>query len=148
MTARKARVSRRLRESVARAAGGVCGYCRTPESIAGFRLSIEHLIPEARGGRTVEENLWLSCHACNEFKGVRVRAPDPVTGKSVGLWNPRKHKWRHHFSWSPDGTEIVGLTPCGRATVALLQLNRPELVGARSLWVQVGWWPPAEEPGS
>jgi hypothetical protein len=145
MTARKGRVPRRLRERVARTAGYACGYCRTPESIAGFRMSIEHIIPEARGGQTVEVNLWLSCHACNEFKSARVQGPDPLTGKRVRLWNPRRQRWHEHFRWSADGTEIVGRTPRGRATVALLQLNRPELVAARSLWVQVGWWPPQQE---
>ena len=144
----KARVPRPLRERVARMAGHRCGYCRTPESIAGFRLSIEHIIPEAKGGRTVEGNLWLACHACNEFKGARVLVRDPATGKRVRLWNPRRRKWPDHFSWSEDGTEILGLTPCGRATIDGLQLNQPELVAARSLWVQVGWWPPrSDSPG-
>ena len=147
MSAGKARVPRRLRERVARAAGYCCGYCRPPQSIAGFRLSIEHIIPEARGGKTVEGNLWLACHACNEFKGPRIQGRDPVTGKRARLWNPRRDKWHAHFRWSEDGTEILGLTPRGRATVATLQLNRPELVAARSLWVQVGWWPPGQESG-
>jgi HNH endonuclease len=142
------RVSRQLRERVARSAGYVCGYCRTPERIAGFRLNIEHIHPESKGGQTVEENLWLSCYGCNEFKGARTQASDPVSGKRVHLFNPRRQKWREHFSWSSEGTEIVGLTPCGRATVDILQLNRPELVAARSLWVQVGWWPPNEDTGS
>ena len=142
---RKARVPRPLRERVARTAGYRCGYCRTPQSIAGFRLSIEHIIPQAKGGETVEENLWLACHACNEFKSSRVEARDPATGKHIRLWNPRRQKWSDHFSWSVDGTEIIGLTPCGHATVATLQLNRPELVAARFLWVQVGWWPPRGE---
>jgi len=145
MSARKARVSRRLRERVAKTAGYRCGYCRTPESITGFHLSIDHIIPEAHGGTTVEKNLWLACHACNEFKASRVYANDPATGKRRRLWNPRRQEWGDHFRWSDDGTEIVGLTSCGRATVAALQLNRPELVAARWLWVQVGWWPPREE---
>jgi HNH endonuclease len=145
MTARKVRVPRRLRERVARTAGYCCGYCRTPELIAGFRLTVEHLIPEAKGGKTVEENLWLACHACNEFKGARIHGADPATGKRVRLWNPRRQIWPDHFSWSEDGTEIIGLTSCGRATVATLQLNRPQLVAARSLWVQLGWWPPRGE---
>jgi hypothetical protein len=147
MTARKARVSRRLRDQVARAAGYCCGYCRTPELIAGFRLTIEHILPEALGGATVEANLWLTCHACNEFKAARVQGQDPVTGKLVRLWNPRRQKWHDHFRWSDDGTEIISLTPRGRATVATLHLNRLELVGARSLWVQVGWWPPRADSG-
>jgi len=45
------------------------------------------------------------------------------------------------------GTRIIGSTACGRATVSGLHLNRPELVAARSLWVQVGWWPPRGEAG-
>jgi hypothetical protein len=143
----KTRVPRRLRERVAATAGYRCGYCRTPESIAGFRLSIEHIIPTGRGGKTVEGNLWLACGACNGLKGMRVQARDPATGKRVRLWNPRRQKWPDHFSWSDDGTEIRGSTPCGRATVAALQMNRPELVAARSLWVQVGCWPPRGESG-
>jgi hypothetical protein len=145
VTARKRRVSRRLREKVARTAGYCCGYCRTPESIAGFRLSIEHLIPESAGGETIEENLWLACHACNEFKGSRVHSRDPETGRRQPLWNPRQQSWDDPFYWSDDGTEIIGATPCGRATVTALRLNRPELVAARWLWVQVGWWPPRSE---
>jgi hypothetical protein len=143
----KARVPRPLRERVARTADYRCGYCRTPESIAGFRLTVEHIIPGARGGQTVEENLWLACHACNEIKGARIQGRDPSTGKRVRLWNPRRQEWPDHFAWSEDGTEIMGLTPCGRATVATLELNRPEQVTARSLWVQAGWWPPRREPG-
>lgn len=145
MSPRKAHVSRGLRERVVRAASNACGYCRTPEAIAGFRLIIEHIVPQARGGQTVEANLWMSCHACNEFKGARLYARDPVSGKSIRLWNPRRQNWMDHFCWNKEGTEIDGLTPCGRATVALLRLNRPELVAARSLWVQVGWWPPTED---
>jgi 5-methylcytosine-specific restriction endonuclease McrA len=84
----KVRVPRRLRELVAVAAGYRCGYCRTPQTIAGYRLSIEHIVPKAKGGKTVEENLWLACHACNEFKGARVLGRNPFTGKRVRLWNP------------------------------------------------------------
>src|SRR5207244_3324215 len=124
MSARKARISRRLRERVARTAGYCCGYCRTPEIIAGFRLSIEHIIPEGRGGKTIEKTLWLACHACNEFKGARTQVRDLITGKRVRLWNPRTQRWLDHFCWSEDAAEIVGLTPCGRATVAALQCKR------------------------
>jgi hypothetical protein len=103
-------------------------------------LSIERIGPEAKGGQTVKENLWLTCNACNESKGARVRGPDYLTGKRVRLWNPRRQKWLDHFCWDEEGTEIIGLTPCGRATVASLHLKRPEIVAARSLWVRVGWW--------
>ena len=137
-------VPRKLRERVARMAGYRCGYCRTPEQIAGFRLIIEHIIPKAKGGKTRESNLWAACHGCNEFKGALWHGRDPVSGRRVRLFNPRRQDWYDHFAWSNDGTEIVGLTPCGRVTVVALRLNRPELVAARGFWVQVGWWPPVE----
>jgi hypothetical protein len=127
---------------VAETAQHRCGYCCTPERIAGYRLTIEHIIPESAGGRTEEENLWLACYACNEFKSARTHARDAATGKVVALWNPRRQAWHDHFRWSADGTEIIGKTPRGRATVVTLRLNRPEIVAARSLWVQAGWWPP------
>ena len=107
MTAHKGRLPHRLRERIARTAGYACGYCRTPEAIAGFRMSIEHIIPDAKGGETVEENLWLSCHARDEFKGARVQGRDPLTGKRIRLWNPRRQRWHDfHFSSSYDRRRI------------------------------------------
>jgi 5-methylcytosine-specific restriction endonuclease McrA len=144
MTARKARISRRLREQVAEAAGYRCGYCRTPQHIVGYPLTIDHIVPEARGGTALEENLWLACVACNQYKGTQVSGRDTKTGRHVRLFNPRLQKWETHFRWNDDGTEIVGGTSCGRATVTALNLNRLEIVGARSLWAQVGWWPPTD----
>lgn len=144
MTARKARISHQLREQVAEAADHECGYCRTPQYIIGYPLTIDHIVPEARGGATVEENLWLACVACNQYKGIQVSGRDVRTGRNVPLFNPRLQQWEAHFRWNDDGTEIIGMTSCGRATVTALNLNRSEIVGARSLWVQVGWWPPPD----
>lgn len=142
MKAGKARISRRLREQVAEAAGQECGYCRTPQRIAGYSLTIDHIVPEARGGRAVEENLWLACVACNQYKGTQISARDAKTRRHVALFNPRLQRWGDHFRWNEDGTEIIGVTSCGRVTITAINLNRSEIVAARSLWVQVGWWPP------
>ena len=49
-----------LREVVARSAHHRCGYCLTQEVVIGAAMEIEHIIPEALGGRTEEENLWLA----------------------------------------------------------------------------------------
>lgn len=97
-----------------------CGYCRTSSAITGERHTIEHLIPTARGGSSEEENLWISCRRCNGAKGTQVDAIDPESGQRVSLFNPRAQAWKEHFTWSSDGTLIVGLTPNGRATVAAL----------------------------
>lgn len=107
-------------------------------------MVIDHIIPEAAGGRTLEQNLWLACHSCNEFKGAQTRARDPHTGQRVQLFNPRTQRWLEHFSWSDDGTQVVGLTSCGRATIMALKLNNDEIVLARGLWGSVGWWPPED----
>jgi 5-methylcytosine-specific restriction endonuclease McrA len=131
-----------LRERVAEAARHRCGYCLTSEAIVGAPMEIDHLIPESLGGLTEEMNLWLACSLCNDHKADRMAAPDPVTGESVRLFNPRRQSWNVHFRWSEVGDRIVGLTPTGRATVVALHLNRPSLVKARQLWVTVGWHPP------
>ncbi len=135
---RKTRISSRLRRRVAEAAGYRCGYCLTPQRITGMKMQIDHMIPEAAQGPTIEENLWLACASCNAFKGERTHALDPVTGRRVHLFNPRKQRWSRHFKWGDGGTEIVGLTACGRVTVAALQMNHREIVGARELWVSAG----------
>jgi hypothetical protein len=105
---------------------------------------VEHIVPEAAAGPTVEENLWLACVHCNQFKADRTHAEDPLTDEVVALFNPRTQVWKEHFTWSENGTEIIGLTPCGRATVVALRLNRELAVLARRLWVSVGWWPPQD----
>ena len=138
----KSYVSRQLRATIEKAAGQRCGYCLTPQAITGASLEIEHIIPEGAGGFTEESNLWLACTSCNRFKGTRTHGLDTASGEHVPLFNPRDQRWDQHFTWNEDGTEIVGLTPCGRATVEALRLNNPDIVGARSLWVQSGWWPP------
>jgi len=127
-----------------RQAGNRCGYCRTSPLITGQPLTVEHIIPVARGGLSDEQNLWLSCRRCNEYKGTQINATDTDTGQQVSLFNPRQQSWREHFAWSGDGTRIIGLTPCGRVTVLALKLNNDDIVSARRLWVSVGWHPPVE----
>jgi len=103
---------------------------------------MEHIIPQARGGSDDEENLWLACRLCNNFKGVQTVALDPVTAEQVPLFNPRTQRWAEHFVWSADGTRVTGQTPTGRATVFALQLNYVIAVMVRQEWVKVGWHPP------
>jgi hypothetical protein len=106
---------------------------------------IDHIIPEAAGGQTVWENLCVACHSCNEFKGTQVEAQDPLTDERVPLFNPRRQQWSEHFRWSEDGSEIIGLTSVGRATVAALNMNHHHIVEARRRWARVGWHPPQED---
>ena len=122
-----------------------CGYCRSSQRIMGVRLILDHLTPRAHGGTDDEENLWPACQPCNGFKQARTQANDPVSGELVPLFNPRRQRWGEHFAWEDGGRQIVGRTPIGRATAAALQLNRDELVEARTLWIEAGWHPPDDE---
>ncbi len=107
-------------------------------------MEVEHLISLAAGGTDDEENLWLACRRCNGFKGILWQGIDPLSGQFANLFNPRLQSWQEHFRWSDDGTLIIGLTECGRASVEALKLNNPEIKVTRRLWVSVGWWPPSE----
>lgn len=130
-----------LRAKVAEEARHCCGYCLTPEDFAGYDMEVDHILPEALGGKTDEENLWLACDTCNKHKSKRVEARDPETGEMASLFHPRQQRWQDHFSWSPEGNRIIGLTATGRATAAALKFNREILVLARRHWITAGWHP-------
>jgi hypothetical protein len=138
-------ISGALRQRVAVAAYFRCGYCLTSQRIIGPLLEIDHIVPEARGGTSDEENLWLARPICNSHKADRQEAVDPESQVAVPLFNPRAERWDEHFEWVEAGAIIRGKTPKGRATVTALQMNHPDIVAARRLWVIAGWHPPAEE---
>ncbi len=71
-------------------------------------------------------------------------ARDPVSARDVPLFHPQRDIWAEHFAWAEDATEIVGLTAVGRATVAALRMNRPQLVRVRRMWGIMGEHPPIQ----
>lgn len=111
----KAYISADIRRRVAKTARFRCGYCLSPQQIVGFPMHVEHIIPEAVGGSSEEDNLWLACPLCNGYKGTKTHEIDPETGMEVQLFNPRVQIWKEHFAWSTDGTKIIGQSPTGRA---------------------------------
>jgi hypothetical protein len=106
-------------------------------------MHVEHIIPLAVGGTSAEENLWLACPRCNEFKGPTTRIPDPLMNELVPIFHPRQHAWTDHFAWDAAGIRLLGLTAIGRATIIALNINNEVIVDARRRWVGVGWHPPA-----
>lgn len=136
--------TRKTRPLIAAQAKYQCGYCQTQESISGIPLTIEHIIPIARGGTDDEDNLWLSCRLCNELKGTLTKAADPKTGQEVALFNPRSQMWKDHFAWDETGTHIIGQSAVGRATIAALSLNSDLRIHSRAIWVEAGWHPPRD----
>ena len=132
-------VERRIRV----AARNRCGYCLSPQHLVMARLEIEHIIPIAKGGSDEESSLWLACPLCNRYKSDHTVVLDPDTGEAVPIFNPHVQAWSDHFQWTADGLRIIGITPVGRATVAVLYLSDdPDAIEVRSYWVLAGWHPP------
>jgi hypothetical protein len=132
-----------LADLVRRRAGNCCEYCRLPQAFSSTRFRIDHIIAEQHGGRTIASNLALACLADNNHKGPNLAGIDPRTGKKVWLFNPRRHRGSRHFRW--EGPVLVGRTPVGRTTVAVLAINLPVRVAQRAALIAEGVFPPAAQ---
>jgi 5-methylcytosine-specific restriction endonuclease McrA len=110
-----------LIREVWRRADGRCEYCQLSQEFDDRPFEIDHIRSQKHRGPTVASNLALSCFRCNSFKGSDISSIDVVTRKLTPLFNPRRHKWTTHFRWK--GAYLIGRTPIGRVTLALLHIN-------------------------
>ncbi len=112
---------------VRRRAEGCCEFCLlTPDDMYAT-FHIDHIVPKKHGGRDFNDNLCLACPDCNSYKGSDIASFDPFKGDLTRFYNPRARQWDDHFELNADMT-FAGLTPEGRATVAILQFNLPRPV--------------------
>jgi hypothetical protein len=130
-----------LARQVWQRAAACCEYCRIAQEFDDAPFEIDHIIALKHGGPTTLPNLALSCFHDNSHKGSNIAGRDPRTGKLVPLFNPRRQKWGRHFRW--QGAYLVGRTPVGRVTVALLTINDPSRVELRQGLIEEGLFPPA-----
>ena len=137
-----------LRRLVADRARQCCEYCRTQAQYSADSFTVDHITPRSLGGPTTAENLALCCQGCNQHKSTRTSVPDPVTGSPVPVFHPRAQRWDEHFAWNENFTLMLGLTPTGRATIEVLQLNRPGLINLRRVLYTIGEHPPKQENAS
>lgn len=135
-------LSAELRQQLVEADDHRCVYCQTTQSNSGHPMVTDHIIPQSKGGLTEFENSCFACRRCNEFKGATTKAEDPLSGKVVPLFHPRRQQWRDHFAWDAAGVRIEGLTAIGRVTVMALKMNNEVILHARQNWVSAGWHPP------
>lgn len=125
-------------ERLVRIRGGRrCEYCHQPE-VAPLWFTVDHVIARKHGGSDDASNLAIACPFCNLRKGSDLSSVDPLSGQVVRLFDPRRERWSEHFEWS--GLRIVGRTPTGRATVALLDANDEDRLAMREIS------PPAKDP--
>ena len=130
------------REKVSKRAGELCEYCRSPEDFSNSTFELDHIIPTAKNGETILENLAFSCSGCNKYKSQRIDNFDEETESKVLFYNPRTDVWSEHFVWNVDFTEIIGLTAKGRVTIKTLKLNRQRVVNLRRILIIAGEHPP------
>ena len=84
---------------------------------------------------------YCRAHQQHVYETLQVEHIEP---RAHGGSNDIENLWKRHFDWSIDGTEIVGRTICGRATVEALNLNSDLAVLVRTNWIKVGWHPPED----
>ena len=81
---------------------------------------------------------------CNNHKAANLAGIDPAgdPDTAVQLFHPRNDSWSDHFRWR--GPVLEGITPTGRATVDLLQINLPWRVEMREWLIEAELFPPAD----
>lgn len=62
----KQSVSNEIRQLVFARDGFTCSYCGSTEN-----LSIDHILAESKGGKTIADNLQTLCRSCNSRKGAK-----------------------------------------------------------------------------
>lgn len=134
------KISGETRELVQRRARGACEYCHLPRDASILPHQVDHIIASQHQGSDAPGNLSLCCIRCNLKKGPNIASIDPESGLLAPLFHPRRHSWREHFHVSTDG-RMLGLTPEGRATVQLLDMNDAERVQLRWLLLRRGRLP-------
>ena len=98
--------------------GYTCQYCGRN---GGERMTIDHILPRAQGGRTIWENVVSACRACNLRKGNRspdeagmrlLRRPGkPRTLFFLGILAqpvPPHASWRKYLPAEADGHALMG----------------------------------------
>lgn len=133
------KVPKALRKSVRERAQACCEYCRMPEAFSPIRFEADHIVPVHHGGSTQLNNLAWACFSCNRRRLSNLAGIDPKSHTRVWLFNPRRQKWHLHFRW--DGPTLIGRTPSGRATVALLGINLAHQVALRVQLMREGVFP-------
>lgn len=95
-----------------------CQYCGTRPGPAG--LTIDHIVPRSRGGRSSWTNCAVACERCNGIKGDRTLAEAGMRmlrAPKAPDWSPwlRVPRQRRRPSWSVfDGSQRTG--PAARKT--------------------------------
>ena len=124
-------MERAVRALVWQRAGSRCEYCGLAQRDTPFcTFHIDHITPRKHGGGDDLDNLALACDRCSLHKGSNLSGVDDQTDRIVSLFHPRTQIWEDHFS--QERARIIGLTPTGRATVRVCNMNSPRRLRLRA----------------
>lgn len=112
------------------------------QSLQGATFHIEHIVPRSHDGESTLENLAWACPSCNLHNDNRVAVANPDTGEQVSLFHPRHDIWDEHFEWL--GTELIGRSLVGWATIGALELNSERRRRIRAAEALFGLFPPLD----
>lgn len=112
-----------------------------PQASDDATFEIDHIVSRKHHGPTTASNLCLSCFYCNSFKGSDISSLEQRSRKLTPLFYPRRHKWTKHFRW--QGAYLIGQTPTGRVTIALLHINDDYRCELREELIEDGVFPPS-----
>lgn len=83
-----------------------CTYCgrKAPD----VELQIDHIVPIAKGGKTVRTNLTTACKECNSGKRTRILLFDaPVIKEEINEIEYKKQKTTQLFDIFDESTKII-----------------------------------------
>jgi hypothetical protein len=132
-------IPKSLRDQVIERAKQRCEYCHIHQDDSLYSHEVDHIIPVKHRGTTDKSNLCLSCLECNRHKDSDFGSFDPDTEEITALFNPRQQSWDDHCRL--EEVQIIPLSPEGRVTVFVLQLNDAIRVRARRALHQAGHYP-------
>lgn len=124
------------REQIRQRANQRCEYCGFPDHALDLPFHVEHVIASAHRKDDTVANLAWACPRCNLKKGPNLTTIDPDSNEPVELFNPRTMDWADHFVLR--GPIVVGITPCGRGTARLLDMNNDNRVQHRRELIEQG----------
>jgi len=113
-----------------------CEYCRLPDSALDLPFHVEHIIATVHRADDSLPNLAWACPRCNLHKGSNLSTIDSESNQPVELFNPRTMTWSDHFEILAG--VIAGITPCGRGTVRLLDMNSEHRLSHRRQLIDQG----------
>lgn len=127
-----------LRKQVQSRAKGRCEYCLKPDQYTGQSFHVDHILSRKHKGTNALDNLAWACFQCNTSKGSDIAAIDAQNNSLTPLYNPRTQIWQEHFELRE--AEIIGITPIGRVTIDLLQINHPDQIETRRILIEHQLW--------